>query len=67
MNDLIAQSLACKATSALVHLPDFFGVPFFLRRCVVFLERFPKVDGKADVLSVNEGNVTTGVEFFAPV
>jgi hypothetical protein len=33
----------------------------------VFLERFPKVDGKADVFSVDEGNVSAGVEFFAPV
>lgn len=67
MNDLIAQSLACKATSALIHLLNFFGVPFFCDGASFFLERFSQVDGKADVLSVDEGNVTTGVEFFAPV
>jgi len=67
MNDLIAQSLACKATSALIHLPDFFGVPRFGDGASFFLERFSQVDGKADVLSVDEGNVSAGVKFFAPV
>ncbi len=66
MNDLIAQSLACKAISALIHLPDFSAYRFFatVRR---FLEGFSQVDGKADVFSVNEGNVPAGMEFFAPV